>query len=116
MLKPSEELKGLALSFTLDDRQRGIMAAAVKQEWFDILQKLMEEEIRLLNNSLINSGTDAEILANHRIVKGAGMFYVGVIQRLSELVAVDAYLASGIGTPENPEKLPLMEEFGGGNQ
>ena len=114
MIKP--EIKGLDLDFTLTERERGIMAASIKQEWFDILQRIMEEEIRLMNFNLVNSEDDTRVLANHRIVKGASQFYIGVMQRLADITAIDAYNQSGIGTPENPEILPLIEEFGGGKQ
>ena len=111
MLKSSTEPNLFRPKFTLDSRQLGIMAAAVKQEWFDILQRIMEEELRLMNVNLMNSGTDEEILLAHKWSRGASMFYSGVMDRIAEVCSVDTYNNSGIGTPENPEVLPLPEEF-----
>jgi len=113
MLKIDESsVKGLEFNFELDSRQQGVLAAAVKQEWFDILQKLMEQEVRLLNIKLLNtpSNATAGILANHAVARGAGMFYAGVMQRLAHILQVDAYNAQGIGTPENPEVPPYLDE------
>lgn len=105
--------KGLEVNFQLTDRERAILSSAVKQEWFDIIQKLMEEEIRILNVHLINTpaSDDAAIIANHRIAKAAGMFYSGFFQRLKDELQLEAYNNSNLGTPENPEKLALPPEF-----
>lgn len=113
MLSISEDIKGLDLSFQLDERQTAIIASAVKQEWWDLVQKLMENEIKLLNVQLINTGTEnpQQILANHAIAKGAGMFYIGFVQRLQMILAEQQYISQGIGTPENPERPPYPTEF-----
>jgi hypothetical protein len=113
MLKVTDDVKGLDMSFDLDDRQVAILASVVKQEWFDIVQKMMEQEVKLLNIRLINTETanPAEILANHAIAKGAGMFYAGFIQRMQHLLQVHNYQMQGIGTPENPEQPPYQPEF-----
>jgi hypothetical protein len=111
MIKPTDGPNLFKAQFTMDSRQLGIMASAVKQEWFDILQHIMEEEIRLMNIHLMNSSTDAEALQAYKLVRGASMFYAGVMNRIEEITAVDAYNNSGLGTPENPETLPLSKEF-----
>jgi len=111
MLKPSTEPNMFKPTFTLDSRQLAVMAAAIRQEWFDILQLIMEEELRLMNINMMNQGDDAQILQAHRWSRGASMFYSGVMDRLREITQVDTYNNSGIGTPENPETLPLPQEF-----
>lgn len=113
MLNINDDVKGLDLTFNLDERQVAIIASVVKQEWFDILQKLMENEVKLLNIKLINTSTSnpAEILSNHAVAKGAGMFYAGFIQRIQGLLEANKYLMEGIGTPENPEQPPYQPEF-----
>ena len=113
MLKVTDDVKGLDMSFDLDERQTALLASVVKQEWFDIIQKMMEQEVKLLNIRLINTETanPSEILANHAIAKGAGMFYIGFIQRLQHILQVANYNAQGIGTPENPEQPPYQPEF-----
>jgi hypothetical protein len=111
MIKPTDGTNVFKPSFKLDERKLAIMCAAVKQEWFDIIQQLMEEEIRLMNVRLLNSDDEKAVLESHRMVKYASMFYSGVMQRIAELTAIDAYNQSGIGRPENPEIPQYVEEF-----
>lgn len=111
MIKPTDGTNVFKPTFKLDDRNLGIMCAAVKQEWFDILQRLMEEEIRLMNIKLVNSDDDKGVLEAHRMVKYASMFYSGVMDRIAELTAIDAYNQSGVGSPENPEVPLYTDEF-----
>ncbi len=114
MLKVMDEtVKGLEFNFELSDIQRGILASAIKQEWFDLLQKLMEQEVRLLNIRLLNTpGNDPTgILANHAIAKGAGMFYAGLMQRLEILLQIENSKASTVWSLENPEVPPYLEEL-----
>lgn len=106
-----KEMEGLNIDFKLSDKQRAILASAVQQEWFDIIQKLMEEEIRLLNVKHINVPEDDEkkIIATFRTAKGAAMFYTGFIQRLNGEIAMALSAAKGTGTIENPEKSPSLD-------
>lgn len=116
MLKVTDEsVKGLDMTFELSEKDCALLASAVKQEWFDLLQKLMENEVKRLNITLLNTPTSnpQEILANHAVAKGAGMFYAGLIQRLVEILQVQQYNALGIGSPENPEQPPYPIEFAG---
>jgi hypothetical protein len=113
MLKINDDVKGLDMTFDVDERQAATLASVVKQEWFDIIQKMMEQEVKLLNVRLINTETSnpQEILGNHAIAKGAGMFYIGFIQRLQQILTEFNYTQQGIGTPENPEQPPYQSEF-----
>ena len=111
MLKPTDGTNVFKPTFKLDERSLAIMCAAVKQEWFDILQGLMEEEIRLMNVKLLNSDDDSAVLEAHRMVKYASMFYSGVINRIAELTAIDAYNQSGIGQANHPEVPLYADEF-----
>jgi len=105
------EMEGLNIDFQLDDKQRAILASAVHQEWFDLIQKLMEEEIRKLNVHHINVPEDDEkaIVATFRIAKGAAMFYAGFFQRLQSELALAKSKASGIGTIERPEEIQGLD-------
>jgi hypothetical protein len=105
-----ENVQGLEMSFTLDERQQAILAAHIKTEAFDLLQKLMEQEIRLLNIKLMNTSDPQDILRNHAVAKGAAMFYAGLLQRLQTLLQLEQIKAAGIGTLENPEKPTLLDE------
>lgn len=113
MLKITDEVKGLDMTFQPSERDIALIASAVKQDSFNLIQRLMEQEVKLLNIALINTSTSNpnEILANHAIAKGAGMFYIGFIQRIQQLLAEAKYNSEGIGTAENPEKPPYVAEF-----
>jgi hypothetical protein len=113
MLKINDDIKGLDMSFDLDERQVAVLASVIKQEWWDLIQKMMEQEVKLLNIRLINTNTanPQEILSNHAIAKGAGMFYIGFIQRLQQILQEYNYAAQGIGTVDNPEQPPYQAEF-----
>jgi hypothetical protein len=113
MLPITEDIKGLDMTFAPSEREIAMLASAVKQEWFNIIQKMMEQEVKLLNIKLINTTTanPNEILANHAIAKGAGMFYVGFIQRIQELLTEAKFAAMDIGTIDNPEQPPYVTEF-----
>ena len=85
MLKITNELKGLDIEFTLDDNDRAILSASVKQQGFDILQKLMEDQVRKFNCKLIdtNPANSAEVVANHYLAKAVAQFYTGFIEKIS---------------------------------
>jgi len=108
-----DKVKGLEMNFTLNERDSALLCSYIKTEGFDVFQKLMEQEIRMINIRLLN--TDAashqEILANHALAKGAGMFYAGFMQRLRDILQFEQAAASGIGmSPSNPEVPLYMDE------
>jgi len=111
MIKPSDGSNVFKPTYKLDERKLGIMAAAVKQECFDILQLMMEEEIRLMNIRAINAEDEVEQVKLLRLVKAASMFYSGIMQHIAEITAIDAYNQSGVGSPDNPEIPQYTEEF-----
>lgn len=114
MLKITDDnIKGLEVNFELSDRDRQLLSGHVRTEGFDILQRLMEQEIRLLNVKLLNTNTSntQEILSNHAVAKGAAMFYAGIMQRIAEVLQLENIAATGLGTPMNPEKPPLMDDW-----
>lgn len=113
MLKVTDDIQGLDMSFELSEKDIAVLATAVKQEWFDILQRLMENEVKRLNVKLINTGgsNPNEILANHAIAKGAAQFYAGFIKKLREVLEIDKYNNQTYGTAINPEQPPYPEEF-----
>jgi hypothetical protein len=111
MIKPSEGVNVFKPSFKLDERSTSILASAVKQEFFDILQKMMEEEIRLMNIRAINADDEDEQVRLLRFVKAASMFYSGIMQHIAEITAIDAYNQSGVGNANNPEVPSYVDEF-----
>ena len=93
MLQVKDELKGLEIEITLTDDERAILSSSVKQQGFDILQKLMEDQVRRFNLKLINTNpaNSDEVLAAHYLAKAVAQFYAGLIQRLEHELQVDAY-------------------------
>jgi hypothetical protein len=93
MLQVKDELKGLDIELKLDDGDRAILSASVKQQGFDILQKLMEDQVRKFNLKLINTNPadSAMVLANHYLAKAVAQFYAGLMERIEIECQVDAY-------------------------
>ncbi len=107
-----DNIKGLEMSFKLTQTQQALLCSYVKTEAFHILQDLMEQEVRLMNIKLLNSDSASpqEILSNHALAKGAGMFYAGLMQRLQEILQIESTFGSNVGTPANPEVPMYMDE------
>src|ERR1035437_4849777 len=93
MLRVKDELKGLDIEFELDDADRGILSSSVKQQGFDILQKIMEDQVRKFNLKLINTNPSdsAQVLANHYLAKAVAQFYTGLIERIETECHIDAF-------------------------
>lgn len=93
MLQVKDEMKGLEIEISLTDDERGILASSVKQQGFDILQKLMEDQVRQFNIKLINTNpaNSEEVLAAHYQAKTVAQFYMGLMKRLEEELQVDAW-------------------------
>lgn len=93
MLKVNDDLKGLDIEFQLDDADRGILSASVKQQGFDILQKLMEDQVRRFNLKLINTNPadSNQVLANHYLAKAVAQFYAGLIERIEAECQIEVY-------------------------
>lgn len=114
MLAITEEgVKGLDMSFTLTPKEESLLYSAVKQEWFNLIQKMMENEVHLLNVDLLNtSGANPDdVLAKHALAKGAGMFYAGFFKRLQMLLKLkdEELNHRRVGSIENPE-VPQYQE------
>lgn len=112
MLKHDDAAKGIDIEITLTDTERSILASHVKQQGFDILQKLMEDQVRKFNLKLINTPVSKpeEVIANHALAKGVTQFYAGLVDRLNHELDIDIY-----GTREsnikNPENTMSIEEL-----
>ena len=85
MLNP-DEMKCLDIEIKLAPTERALLAAQVTQEGFDILQRLMEDQVRKFNLKLINTEASQreDVLANHALAKAVAQFYVGLIKRIEE--------------------------------
>lgn len=103
MLKPSDATRGIDLAIELTERERAVLASAVKQEWFDILQRIMEDQVRRFNLKLINTNpADKEnVIANHYLAKSVAMFYVGLMDKISQECEVQTYNNAATNEPIN---------------
>jgi|GEM_PF-5210228 hypothetical protein len=94
MLKIENDLlKGLDVELQLDDVEKAILSSYVKQRGFDIVQKIMEDQVRKFNFKLINTNpaNSAEVCANHYLAKAVAQFYVGLMERIQEECSINAY-------------------------
>ncbi len=93
MLKITDEAKGLDIPLALDDQDKAVLSAFVKQQGFDIIQKIMEDIVRKFNFKLLdtNPADEKEVLANHYLAKSVAMFYTSLINRIELECKVDAY-------------------------
>jgi hypothetical protein len=93
MLRVNEELKGLDIELRLDDQDRSLLSSYVKQQGFDILQKLMEDQVRKFNFKLLNTdpADERKVLAAHYLAKAVAQFYQGLIERLEQELQIEVF-------------------------
>jgi|ERR1700677_3803889 hypothetical protein len=93
MLKVTNELRGLDIELGLTDDERGILAASVKQRGFEILQRVMEDQVRRFNFKLLdtNPAKQDEVLAAHFIAKGVAQFYTALIEKIEQECQIVAW-------------------------
>jgi len=86
-------LKGLEVELELDNTEKSVLASFVKQRGFDIVQKIMEDQVRKFNFKLINTdpANSAEVCANHYLAKAVAQFYVGLMARINQECQINAY-------------------------
>ena len=98
-----------------DQRQRSIIAGTVNGEFFGLIQRMLEDQLKLFNQRLINTENSnaAEVVSNHAMAKASGMVYTGLLQRISEEIALSANEASTIGSISDPERPYYPSEFSG---
>src|SRR5271156_2237513 len=93
MLKENNELRGLDIELNLTDDGRGVLAASVKQRGFEIMQKIMEDQVRKFNFKLLdcNPAKQEEVLAAHFIAKGVAQFYTALMEKIENECQIVAY-------------------------
>jgi hypothetical protein len=113
MLKNYDGWKDLTIDFELDPHQRAVLAGSIGQEWFDIVQRIFEDEVRKFQLLLANTPAweEDKIYARHVLAQAAGMIYKGVFQRIVEQAGMQKIIETGIGTINNPEQPPMLDEF-----
>lgn len=105
MYKVKDETKGLDIELELTPRQHATLASYVKTEGFDILQLLMEDQVRKFNLKLINTPVEKreDVIANHALAKGVTQWYAGLMKKLGQTLAIEAYASRTDGTISEPE-------------
>ena len=114
MLKVTDSIKGdIDVEMVLSEKEQGVLASIARSEAFDILQRLLEDQVRRFNTRLMNTDVaDTQgILGNFYRAKGVTQFYVGFVTRLREILQIEQFNNSGIGTPDNPENNIAIEEL-----
>lgn len=105
MLARNDEAKGIDIDITLTDAERAILGSHVKTQAFDIIQKLMEDQVRKFNLQLVNTPVSerVKVLANHALAKAASQFYAGLMERLETELQIENYnnRRPNIDRPEN---------------
>ncbi len=93
MLKVTNELKGLDIELELTEDERGVLAASVKQRGFEIMQRIMEDQVRKFNFKLLdtNPAKQEEVLAAHYIAKGVAQFYTSLMEKIESECQIVAY-------------------------
>ena len=93
MLKVTTELRGLDIELELTDDERGVLAASVKQRGFEIMQRVMEDQVRKFNFKLLdtNPAKQEEVLAAHFIAKGVAQFYTALMEKIESECQIVAY-------------------------
>lgn len=109
MLKRDDAIKGIDVEVELSEQERGILTAVIKQDGFNILQRLMEDQVRKFNLKLINTpASDNEaVLANHSLAKAVAQFYVGFMRRIEQ----ECEIQRSVDADPAPENNMNMEEL-----
>jgi hypothetical protein len=98
----------------LDIRERHILVSYIQHaEAFRLLQRIMEDALKHLNQKLITASGAEAIIAAHAAVNGANEFYHRTLSMLQEEELLDVQMTSDIGTPGNPERPVYPAEFDG---
>lgn len=93
MLKIDKEITGLDIDFVLDDQDKATLSAYVKQQGFDIIQKILEDCVRKFNFNLLNTNpaNSEQVLANHYMAKVSAMLYTSLMNRIETECQINAY-------------------------
>lgn len=104
-MKPVDNvIKGIPNEVPLSDNDRATLASYVKQEGFNIIQRLMEDQVNLFAMKLINTDHDKEkeVLANHALSKVAAQLYVGLIDKINSEIELYTKNIHNFKDPEVP--------------
>lgn len=93
MRKVTDELKGIDIDIALTDTERVLLSSFVKQEGFDILQRILEDLVRKQNLKLLctTAAKPEEVLANHNLARAMGMLYTAFVERLAAECSIAQY-------------------------
>jgi hypothetical protein len=115
MLDPNklEERLNFKFTFELTADQRALLVASTRQQYFDLLQRIMEEELKEFHTQLMNTpiAKPEEVLANHIAARTVTQWYVGFMRKIAEQIGIQNYTETGLGTKSNPEQAHLEPDF-----
>jgi len=94
-------------------RERNILLSYINQEGFGLLQRVMEDALKILNQQLIKAKGVESIVAAHAEVNGANKFYHMILKMIEEEAMLVAQEGSTVGSISNPERPAYMPDFEG---
>ena len=96
----------------LTNVEQAQLAALIPTEGFQILNRLMKEEVSKFNVSLLNAKKSEDVLIAHNLAKAAAMFYQGIINRINAEVDEYKNVPKPGDVPIDPtEAVLLLQDF-----
>lgn len=110
MLRVKDELKGLDIELNLTDEERGVLSASVKQRGFEIMQRIMEDQVRKFNFKLLDTDPAKQdsVLAAHYLAKSVAQFYTSLMEKIESECQIHAY-SNRKPVVENATDLPEFQ-------
>lgn len=101
MRKVTNELKGIDIDVELTETERVLLSSFVKQEGFDILQRILEDIVRKYNlQSLCAPASNPSlVLSRHNTAQAMGMLYSAFVERLAAECSIAAYNNAPVAPP-----------------
>ena len=93
MLQVKDELKGLDIEINLTEEERAVLAASVKQRGFEIMQRIMEDQVRKFNFNLLNTDPSKQdaVIAAHSLAKAVAQFYTSLMEKIESECQIHVY-------------------------
>jgi len=107
MLDPNrKDFKLLDEAFNLNPNEKALLSSIVKLEWFELLQRIMEDCVRSYARRLMSTPANdtTSIIANHNQATAVHEFYRAFIDRIDVECNIAAHFNSTVGTIGNPER------------
>lgn len=101
MRKVNNDLKGIDIDISLTETERVLLSSFVKQEGFDILQRLLEDIVRKHNLQLLCAPASKPelVLSRHATAQAMSILYGTFIDRLAAECNIAAYNNAPVAPP-----------------